>query len=75
MTLPAAGVGSSTEDLVTELEGERTRLLARISDMARYIGRVEVIIEGLVQQHEQSRFSMWQEKGREWLREVRRDVL
>jgi hypothetical protein len=58
---------------VPELEQERKRLLLRITAMARYINRVEPIIEGLTRRPA-AEADMWKVKGREWLEEVRREI-
>jgi hypothetical protein len=63
-------VRATPQEMAQELADENKRILTRVGDLARRVGRSEVIIEGLLE-GPAGEAEMWKTKAREWLTEVR----
>jgi hypothetical protein len=65
-------VRATPQEIAEELADENRRILRRVGDLARRVGRSEIIIEGLIEGPE-TESEMWKTKAREWLEEIRRE--
>jgi len=65
-------VRATPQEMAEELAQENSRILRRVGDLARRVGRSEIIIEGLIE-GPAGEAELWKTKAREWLEEVRRE--